>query len=93
MIHEKQLAISCAKYSLEEYLDYFAKVYAVYNYYRSAGDFSSADICKQWLMEIPEMLSNVVESSGSIAELLSDQPVLMLPEEYLALIEELKTTR
>lgn len=92
MIRWKCQAISCSKYSMEEYIDYFDKVYEAYQYYCFVGDYQSAEICKQRILEIPELLSDVADSSSSIAARLSDQPEMKLPEKYLMIIEELQTT-
>ncbi|MGM9554283.1 MAG: O-antigen ligase family protein [Faecousia sp.] len=92
MMTEKEQAIACARYSPEEYADYFEKLYAVMYQYYSAGDISSAEVCRQKLLEIPQMLSETRASTGSIAVYLGDQPELTLPQEYLEIVSSLQQT-
>ena len=93
MITEKEQAISCARYSLEEYTDYFDKLYAVMYQYYTAGDIGSAEVCRQKLLGIPQMLSETQASTSAVADFLGDQPDLTLPQEYLAAVSSLQETK
>ena len=82
MITYKQEAIRLSKYSLEEYLDYFDMLYIGVYLYESNGDSYSADYCAMALLDIPEMLREVEESTDSIGWKIYDKPDLTLPVEY-----------
>lgn len=89
MIPLKREAIARAKYSVEEYCDYFDKVYQALQWYRTNGREDSARICLGYLMEIPELLRALEPETSPLAWRLDEKPQLELPEEYQALLAEL----
>lgn len=89
MVEAKKKAISCARYHLNEYLDYFDKLHEVMVYYQSIGDMGSASVCMELLQEIPIMLEDVRASTSPLAEKLGDQPELVLPEAYQKILVDL----
>lgn len=89
MVEAKKKAISCARYHLNEYLDYFDKLYKVMAYYHSVGDMESASVCMELLQQIPLMLDDVRVSTSPLAEKLGDQPELVLPETYQKILADL----
>lgn len=90
MIEYKEQAISLAKYSLEEYLDYFDMLAVGVRLYTAAGDEASAEYCRQRLLAIPEMLARVEEGTSSLGRKIDDQPNLTLPETYRQTLAELE---
>lgn len=90
MIMYKQEAIKLSKYSLDEYLDYCDMLCTAYTMYARAGDSYSADYCRERILEIPEMLESVLDSSSPIAWKIQHKPELELPEEYAKVMNELK---
>lgn len=89
MVEAKKKAISCARYHLNEYLDYFDKLNEVMVYYQSVRDTESALICAELLREIPGMLESIQASTSPLAEKLGDQPELVLPETYQKILADL----
>jgi hypothetical protein len=88
VIKYKKQAISLAKYNLQEYLDYFDMLYVGIQIYTAYGDSYSADYCKKYLLEIPDMLTEVLDTTDALAWKITDVPELELPEEYLEVLEE-----
>lgn len=82
MISYKLKAISLAKYELDEYLDYFQMLYVGMRLYMENGDASSAEYCRERLMEIPDMLDEVRRGTDKLAWKINDKPELALPDEY-----------
>ena len=90
VIEYKKKALQCAKYELDEYLDYFDMLYVGIRLYAEHNDAYSADVCRKTLFEIPEMLAEVTEQSSPLAWRINDQPNLVLPDEYMRKLTELK---
>lgn len=86
MMEYKEQAIACAPYSLEEYCDYFEKLYTVMGMYLQAGDSSSAAYCAQTLLALPERMETVSQKTDPLAYLTGDDNSLILPEEYMQIL-------
>lgn len=82
MMTEKETAIECNRYSLNEYCDYFEKLYQAMLLYEQNGDTASAEVCREKMQSIPLMLDTVRQSTDPIAWKIADQPQLELPAEY-----------
>lgn len=89
MIAYKEQAISCAKYSINEYCDYIDKLYIAYQLYMQANDTASAQYCLLKLSSIEQMIGNVQSSTDPLADMLADDSTLTLPEEYTELLQSL----
>lgn len=89
VMEQKELAISCGRYRQEEYLDYFEKLYAALQAYAQAGDTASAQVCRDRLLQIPEQMAQVLESTDPLGWRIADQPQLALPESYQAALDSL----
>lgn len=89
MMEYKEKAIDCARYSTEEYCDYFEKLYAVMSMYLQAGDSQSAAYCAEKLREIPQNMAAVSQGTDPLAYLTGDDTALALPEEYTAILDML----
>jgi hypothetical protein len=89
MIENKEKAISLNKYSLEEYCDYFEKLYVAMQLYAKQNDATSVEYCKNKLLAIPNMLQEVENSTSTLAWLISAKPELTLPDEYLEVLSSL----
>lgn len=90
MIDEKEKAISCARYSIAEYTDYFDKLYAVYQVYMKSGDTASAEFCRQKLLAIPDMLSALEKETDKLAWKITDKPQFSLPEAETEVLRQLE---
>lgn len=88
VIEYKKMAIECAPYSIEEYIDYCEKLLVGVSLYSNVNDVVSADYCKKELAEIKDMLEEVKENTSSLAWKIQNKPELELPAEYVRLIEE-----
>lgn len=78
----KRSAIALAKYSIEEYIDYFQRLAVGVSLYAQAGDTASAQACYQEILNIQTMLEEVGSETDDLAWKLTDQPELTMPEEY-----------
>ncbi len=92
VIEYKKKAIECAPYSIDEYVDYCEKLIVGISLYSNANDFNSADVCKEELIKITEMLEDVKGKTNDLAWKIQDKPELELPAEYVKLIEEYKSS-
>lgn len=89
VIQYKKRALEYSKYSLDEYLDYFNMLYSGVQLYTANNDTYSAAVCRECLLEIPELLSKVEENTSSIAFRITDTPNFNLPADYIAKLKEL----
>lgn len=87
MMQYKEQAIRCARYSTEEYVDYYEKLYAVYLRYQELGDSTSAAYCMEKLRTIPELMARVSEGTDPLARLTGEDQTLRLPEAYLQMLD------
>lgn len=85
-INEKEQAIACNRYEIAEYCDYFDKLYTAMCWYLNAGDSQSAQVCAAKLQSIPQMLSDLEDTTSALAWKIADQPELKLPDEYLKIL-------
>ena len=90
VITYKELALEYYRYDLEEYLDYFNMLYVGYQLYMENNDPSSAEVCREELLKIPNMLEEVLSETDSLAYQIQDKPELELPEEYQEVLRSLK---
>ena len=70
-------------------LDYFNMLYSGVQLYTANNDTYSAAVCRECLLEIPELLSKVEENTSSIAFRITDTPNFNLPADYIAKLKEL----
>ncbi len=89
MVREKKAAIACSRYDLEEYCDYFLKLYEYLSWYQNQGDQESARVCASLLQEIPRMLEQVRQETTALAWRLDAKPQLELPPEYRQLLADI----
>lgn len=89
MVRYKETAIKGARYSLEEYLDYFDMLAVGVSLYMQTGDMKSAEFCRQKILQIPDDLAKVKESTSALGWSIHDLPELDLPEEYLEYLEKI----
>ena len=87
MVDYKLKAIGLARYEMEKYEDYFAKLFTLLQLYQDAGMTRSADYCREKLLEIPGILEQVKDSSSPLAWEIYDKPQLDLPEEMQAVLD------
>lgn len=90
VIEYKERAIALARYSLEEYLDYFQMLHTGYQLYLQQGDRTSAEVCRQKLLSIPRQMEAVLQGTSPRGWRIQDQPELALPEEYQRILAELR---
>lgn len=88
MIEYKRKAISLARYSLEEYLDYADMLRTGWSLFEEAGDVASASFCREELERIPLWMQETLEGTSYFGWRINDKPLLELPAEY-AWLEEL----
>lgn len=89
MMQYKERAIATAPYSLDEYLDYFDKLYGAMERYIAVGDQSSAAVCAQKLLTIPDQMNAVMEGSSTLAWHVQHIPQLTLPAEYQEKLDQI----
>lgn len=83
VIENKEKAIELAKYSLEEYTNYFDMLRVGIALYEQNDDAYSAQYCREHLLAIPDMLDDVMSRTNPLAQKLDDKPELTLPDEYM----------
>lgn len=90
MIKYKELSLQYYRYDLEEYLDYFNMLYVGYQLYTENNDLKSAEVCREKMVEIPDMLQKVLDKTDPLAYRIQDKPELELPEEYEQILRSMK---
>lgn len=93
VIAYKRKAVSLARYELEEYLDYFQMLYVGFQMYLAGGDARSAAVCREQILEIPDMLTealNRTDELDALAWKIRDKPELTLPKEYQEILDSLQ---
>ena len=92
MVREKKEAIACSRYDLEEYCDYYLKLYDFFVWYHDRHDRESAQVCASLMLEIPEMLQSVRQQTSDLAWKLDSTPQLELPPEYQQLLASIASS-
>lgn len=82
MMEAKQHAIACARYSLEEYTDYFEMLAAAAALYQQAGDDYSVRRCLNEIASLQTMLDALKAETDPLAWRFPEQPELTMPPEY-----------
>lgn len=83
VIVNKELAIKCNKYYIDEYIDYASMLINVISAYSQMGDYDSASYCVEKLNDFEAYRNEVIESTDEIAYKLTDKPNLELPKEIM----------
>ena len=86
-IDYKKQAISLARYSIEEYEDYFEKLAIGVDLYIEAGDEDSAGICLEEIENIQVMLDELKAQTSALAYEIADTPTFTMPDEYYEYLE------
>ena len=90
VITNKRQAIALARYDLSEYENYLDLLFILYPCYLQAGMSDSAEICRQEIISVPEMLAQVESNTDPLAWKIADRPQLTLPEEYRIRIAQMQ---
>ena len=88
-VQEKEEAIRLAKYTREEYLDYFDMLEEAYNIYTSAGEAASASFCLEKMKTIPLLLQEAEAGTSKLGRSIRDLPELDFPAEYQTRLDRL----
>ena len=88
-VQEKEEAIRLAKYTQEEYLDYFDMLEEAYNIYASAGEAASASFCLEKMKTIPLLLQEADTGTSKLGRSIRDLPELDFPAEYQTRLDRL----
>ncbi len=76
----------------EEYEEYGYMLINGIMLYQQAGDFDSAEICRQELTALPQVLKQCEERLSPLGKKISDQPKTELPQEILSYIAKMETS-
>ena len=90
VITNKRQAIALARYDLSEYENYLDLLFILYPCYLQAGMSDSAEICRQEIISVPEMLAQVESNTDPLAWKIADRPQLTLLEEYRIRIAQMQ---
>lgn len=90
VITNKRQAIALARYDLSEYENYLDLLFILYPCYLQAGMSDSAEICRQEIISVPEMLAQVESNTDPLAWKIADRPQLTLPEAYRIRIAQMQ---
>ncbi len=88
-VQEKEEAIRLAKYTREEYLDYFDMLEEAYEIYAAAGEEISASFCLEKMKTIPGMLQAADAGTSRLGRMIRDLPQLDFPADYQARLDGL----
>ena len=88
MIEYKKKAITLAKYTLEEYLDYADMLWQAKVQYEQAGNKTSAAICQEELHNIPLWIQETKDGTSYLGWRSYARPKLTIPPEYAWLKEQ-----
>ncbi len=88
-VQEKEEAIRLAKYTREEYLDYFDMLESAYGIYTAAGEEASASFCLEKMKAIPDMLRETEAGTSRLGRMILDLPQLDFPADYQARLDGL----
>lgn len=89
MIDCKKQMLRCSPYEIQEYYDYFQKLYKAMQMYLEAGDRVSAAYCANRLLEIPVMLKEAEAQLDPLDRKTIVRQVMTLPEEYQRVLDKL----
>lgn len=87
MMEYKEQAIRCARYTAEEYGDYFEKLYAIRQIYLRSGDAQSAGYCEEKMHYLLQLAASVQNATSPLATEIGQDAVLELPERYRIYME------
>lgn len=88
MIENERAALKRNPFAHEEYDMYCKMLINGIDLYTKAGDFQSAESCRQELVAAAEQLSKNAERLSALGKLIDDQPVLVLSSEVEAYIRQ-----
>lgn len=88
MIEYKKKAITLAKYTLQEYLDYADMLWQAKTQYEQQGNKTSAGICQAELHNIPLWIQETRDNTSSLGWRSYARPKLDIPPEYAWLKEQ-----
>ena len=89
LIRYKSFVFEKRPFDYKEYEEYCKMLIAGITLYENAGDQSSADICRQELRKIPEMLEENTRRLSRLGAMIDDQPITRLPEEIQSYIDKI----
>lgn len=89
VIEYKERAIANARYSMDEYMDYASMLQVGLQLYTQNGDAKSAQICREKLLGISDMLKEVENSTSPLAWKLDEKPELTPPQEFTEFINRI----
>lgn len=82
MMAYKERAILCSRYTAEEYMDYFDKLYGVRQVYRRNGDTGSAEYCERKMVQLYEKIQTVQNATDPLTDEIGEYMRLELPIRY-----------
>lgn len=89
VIKYKTKAIECARYDLDEYIDYLDKLSVGISLYKKSGDREGARVCVKEAKWVSKQLRLLKDETSSLAWKIQDKPQLDLPDEYEKLLREI----
>lgn len=89
MIYKRQ-ALERRRYTIAEYEDYCNMLAVGYSLYVKAGDMASANVCKNELISVPDMIQSALDSVSPLGNSISYKVILKLSDEIVEIIEQLE---
>lgn len=89
-VENKEKAIANARFTVQEYEDYFNILYRAVNACADKSDREGFYRYAQLMIALPDRMQEVEDSMSTLGKKIQDQPNLTLQEEKLNYIEELK---
>ena len=87
VIKYKNTIFKIAPFDYDEYEDYCYTLIEAATIYEESGDFESAGICKEELINTKEKLSQLNDRLSYLGKLIDDQPKTTLPSDILSYID------
>lgn len=78
------------KYTMLNYIEYVSFLEKAIKFYYMNGDFREVNLYIERLLEVPDMINKVKDSSDSLAFKIAHKPRLDIPDEMIRFIEEMK---
>lgn len=89
VIEQQRKAIVCAPYDINMYTDYLDMLNAGVQRYESAGEYESAEYCREQMRLVPGWIQDTIDKTSKLGWQIVDRPELILSDSYLAMLSSL----
>ncbi len=90
LISVKNTTFEKFPFRYSEYEEYCYMLINAINFYSGAGEFESAELCKEELLSVPKRLRETVDRLSPLGRMIKDQPTTALPNDIIDYIAQLE---